>query len=41
MFGPKIIGKIELPEKKIRPEEYRELLENKLAQEAVDDDIEI
>lgn len=34
MFGPKIIGKIELPEKKIRPEEYRELLENKLAQEA-------
>lgn len=27
----KIIGKIELPEKKIRPEEYREFLEHKLA----------
>jgi len=26
----KIIGKIELPEKKIRPEEYRELLETKM-----------
>jgi len=28
----KIIGHIELPEKKLRPEEYRELLENKLAE---------
>ena len=27
----KIIGKIELPEKKIKPEEYREFLEHKLA----------
>ncbi len=31
MNGLKIIGKIELPEKKIRPQEYRRLLEDKLS----------
>lgn len=31
MEGLKILGKIELPEKKIRPEEYRYFLEEKLA----------